>query len=589
MTEQPTSFLARLKKHHIYRVATIYAIASWVLIQLSNGLLPDFGLPRSSVVIVIAVIALGFPVVLVLAWMLIRPVDPEKLARWQRRRWRIGPILSLIVISFAAFWIIIIWGKISAETAASAAKTTVSQEVAAFHPPPHSIAVLPFQNLSNNPKQQYFSDGITQELTNALGQIPGLQVIAWQSVASFSNTTLSANTIGKELDVAYMLVGSVMRAGDSLRVYAELVNTSTGYQIWSDKYDRSIKDIFAVQDEISKAIASSMQLELGESTHLVSAATTSTDAHDAYLKGMEYFNLRTKANLYRAIKYFQKAVELDKNYSEAYAQLASAYTVLPEVTSMSYEEANAKAMPLIRKSLEINPNQPKAHAVLANIYITEHKTEAAKAELLKTLALDPNDAAVHTYYAFLLPLKEALGQYQIAATLDPEYWAVQMNLGAAYAELGHFAQAIKAYQAAQHLSPENIEAPLEIAFLNHLQSKDKESVRILTSVTTSNRDDSEVLDASRLSYAALLDPKLRSQALNNLDKLTGSKNGGFNQYYLATAYIVLGDDAKAIQLIRNFCGNTPDSCNDIAVDPHYLSLHANKEFQRLVARYGLKH
>ena len=589
MTEESTSFLARLKKHHIYRVATIYAIASWVLIQLSNGLLPDFGLPRSSVVIVIAVIALGFPVALVLAWMLIRPVDPAKLARWQRRRWRIGPILSLIVITFAAFWIIIIWGKISAESAANTSKSKASQEVAAFHPPPHSIAVLPFQNLSNNPKQQYFSDGITQELTNALGQIPGLQVIAWQSVAGFSNTTLSANTIGKELNVAYMLVGSVMRAGDSLRVYAELVNTSSGYQIWSNKYDRSIKDIFAVQDEISKAIAGSMQLELGGTTRLVSTATTSTDAHDAYLKGMEYFNLRTKANLYKAIKYFHKAVELDPNYSEAYAQLANAYTVLPEITSVSYQEANAKAMPLIRKALAINPNQPKAHTVLANIYITEHKTDAAKAELLKTLALDPNDAAAHTYYAFLLPLKDALAQYQIAAKLNPEYWAVQMNLGTAYAELGYFAQAIKAYQAAQHLSPENIEAPLEIAYLNHLQSNNKESVRVLTGITTSNRDDAEVLDASQLSYAALLDPKLRNQALDNLEKLVRSKNGGFNQYYLATAYIVLGEYAKALNLIQDFCGNTPDSCNDIAVDPHYLSLHSNKQFRALVARYDLKH
>ncbi len=589
MTEESTSFVARLKRHHIYRVATIYAIASWVLLQLSNSLLPDFGLPRSSVVIVIAVLALGFPVVLVLAWMLIRPLDPEKVTRWQRRRWRTGPLLTVLALGFAIFWMILILGKVSTESAKPAVKSPLLSETAAFNPPPHSIAVLPFQNLSNNKKQQYFSDGITQELTNALGQIPGLQVIAWQSVTKFSNTTLSANAIGKELDVAYMLVGSVMRAGDELRVYAELVNTSTGYQMWSSKYDRPIKDIFAVQDEISRAIGSSMQLELGGNAHLVPVATASPEAHDAYLKGMEYFNARTKSNLYKAIKYFNKAVDLDPNYAQAYAQLANAYTVLPELTSTPYEEANAKAMPMIHKALAINPNQPKAHAVLANIYISEHKTDAAKAELLKALALDPNDASAHSSYAELLPLKEALPQYQIAAVLEPEYWAVQLNLGVAYAELGHITEAIKAYKAAQRLNPESIEAPLSIAYLSHLQSDDKESVRVLSDIKTSNKDDAEVLDASRLSYAAFLDPKLRSQALDKLNKLAEGKSGGFNQYYLATAYIVLGEKDKAIQLIQDFCGNSPDSCNDIAVDPHYLSLHSDKQFQVLVAKYGLKH
>jgi len=588
MTDESTSFLARLKRHHIYRVATVYAIAGWVLIQLSNGIFPDFGLPRTSVRIVIAVIALGLPVVLVLAWMFIRPVDPEKLAHWQRRRWRLGSLLSMIVIAFVSISGVYIW-KVTSESSAPAAGVPAVSETAVFNPPANSIAVLPFQNLSNNPTRQYFSDGITQELTNALGQIAGLRVIAWQSMAGYRNSALPANAIGKELNVAYMLVGSVMREGDDLRVYAELVNTVNGYQLWSNKYDRSLKDLFAVQDDISRAIAGSLQLELSGNGHLVTAPTISTQAHDAYLKGMEAYNIRTTANLYKAIKFFQRAIKWDPGYAEAYAQLGGAYTVLPEVTSMSYKEANAKAMPAIRKALAINPNLAQAHAVLSNIYISEHKTDAAKAELLKTLALDPSNASAHSSYAFLLPLKDALVQYQQAAMLNPEYWAVQMNLGGAYAELGEISQAIKAYQAAQRLSPDNIEAPLEIAFLSHLQSNDKESVRVLADVKTSNKADARILEASRLSYAALLDPRLRNQALATLDKLAADKNSNFNRYYLAANYILLGGDAKAIQLIREMCGNAPDTCNDIAVDTHYQSLRNEKEFQKLVAQYGLKH
>ncbi|MHB8403871.1 MAG: tetratricopeptide repeat protein [Gammaproteobacteria bacterium] len=588
MTDQSTSFLARLKRHHIYRVATVYAIAGWVLIQLSNGIFPDFGLPRTSVRIVIAVIALGLPVVLVLAWMFIRPVDPEKLAHWQRRRWRLGSLLSMIVIAFVSISGIYIW-KVTSESSAPAAGVPAVSEIAAFNPPANSIAVLPFQNLSNNPTRQYFSDGITQELTNALGQIAGLRVIAWQSMAGYRNSALPANAIGKELNVAYMLVGSVMREGDDLRVYAELVNTVNGYQLWSNKYDRSLKDIFAVQDDISRAIAGSLQLELSGNGHLVTAPTVSTQAHDAYLKGMEAYNIRTTANLYKAIKFFQRAIKLDPGYAEAYAQLGGAYTVLPEVTSMSYTKANAKAMPVIQKALAINPNLAQAHAVLANIYISEHNTDAAKAELLKTLALDPSNASAHSSYAFLLPLKDALAQYQQAAMLNPEYWAVQMNLGSAYAELGEIPQAIKTYRIAQRLSPANIDAPLEIAYLHHLQSQNTESVRVLADMKVANKADAKILEASRLSYAALLDPQLRNQALATLDKLAGDKNGGFDQYYLATAYIVLGEKLKAMQLIQQFCGNAPDTCNDIAVDTHYQSLRNEKEFQKLVARYGLKH
>jgi len=588
MTDESTNFLARLKRHYIYRVASIYALAGWVIIQLANGLFPNFGLMRSSVRIVIAFVALGFPLVMVLAWMFIRPVDPEKLTRWQRLRWRLGSLLTIIVIAFVSISGIYIW-KVNSEHTDISTTTPAATEAAVFNPPANSIAVLPFQNLSNNKSRQYFSDGITQELTNALGKIHDLRVIAWQSVAGFRNSTLPANTIGKELNVAYMLIGSVLREDDKLRVYVELVNTVTGYQVWSNKYDRSLKDIFAVQDDISKAIAGSLQIELSGNQHLVTAATTSTEAHDAYLRGMDAYNARTTANLYKAIKYFQRAIKLDPNYAEAYAQLGGVYTVLPENTSMSYKEANAKAMPMVQKALAINPNLAQAHAVLANIYISQHKTNAAKAELLKTLALDPSNASAHSSYAFLLPLKDALAQYKQAAMLNPEYWAVQMNLGVTYAELGDISQAIKAYQVAQRLSPDNIDAPLEIAFLHHLQSNNnKESVRVLSEFKPANKDDAELLEASRLSYAALLDPQLRNQALATLDKITSNKNGGFDQYYLATAYIVLGEKTKAIQLIQQFCGGAPDTCNDIAVDTHYLSLHSEKQFQELVAKYGLK-
>ncbi|MGH8402476.1 MAG: tetratricopeptide repeat protein, partial [Gammaproteobacteria bacterium] len=299
-------------------------------------------------------------------------------------------------------------------------------------------------------------------------------------------------------------------------------------------------------------------------------------------------NRRTATDIRAAIKYFQRAIKLDPGYAEAYAQLASVYTILPEITSMSYEEANTKAMPMIQKALAINPDQPKAHAVLANIYISEHKIDAAKAELLKTLALDPSNASAHTSYGNLLPLEDALAQYQQAAKLNPEYWATQMNLGVTYAELGRNAEAIQAFKAARKLAPQNIDAPLEIAFLYHLQARDDEAVKVLNDVRPSDKSDKHILEASLLSYKALQEPALRNQALIKLDRLVADPNSAFGSYYLALSYILLGEKERAIKLIAQMCSNAPDTCNDIAVDKHYQTLHVDPAFQKLMTKYNLK-
>ncbi len=388
--------------------------------------------------------------------------------------------------------------------------------------------------------------------------------------------------------MAYLLAGSVMRDGDRVRVSTELVSTANGEQLWSYRYDRAFKDVFAMQDDISKAIVVALKLNLSDSGTLVATATSNPKAHDAYLQGMAAFNRRTATDIRTAIKYFQRAIKLDPGYAEAYAQLANTYIILPEIISMPYKEANAKAMPLIEKALAINSDQPKAHAVLANIYISEHKIDAAKAELLKTLALDPNEASAHSSYAYLLPIADALAQFQLAAKLNPEYWATQINLGTAYAELGSNAEAMQAFQAARKLAPQDIDAPLEMAFLYHLQSRDDEAIKVLGDVRPSDKSDKRILEASILTYKALQDPALRGEVLTKLDKLVADPSSAFDSYYLALSYILLGGKDRGIKLIAQMCGNAPDTCNDIALDKHYQTLHAEPAFQKLMVKYNLK-
>lgn len=583
-------FIERIKNHHIRPVATIYAVAAWILIQACNSIFPDIGLSKESVRPVITVAALGFPVVLVLAWMLIppAPTHASKLSRWQRFHWRVGSVLSIAVIVLVTLSGWYLWQFSERHPHVATIATVTDSDRAPFSPPPYSIAVLPFTNLSNDANQQYFSDGMTQELTNALAHVPSLQVIGWQSAANYSEKTASIPDIGRHLGVANIVTGSTMREGVTVRIIVELVNTVTGYQLWSSHYDRTFKDMFAIQDEISRAIINALQIKLAYSAPLVAPATSNPAAHDAYLKGLAALNLRTPVSLYEAIKNFKHAIELDEHYAEPYAELARTYSLLPEFTPMSLQEANSNAKRAVQHALALNPNLASAHSVLSVIYISEHKPDLAKAELLRALALDPNDASAHSYYAFLLPLKDAITQYQKAAQLLPDSWAIRMNLGTAYAELGDYDSALQAFIAAQHLAPENIDAPLEIAFLYHLKLQDGEAVKVLSQVRTPDKADTRTVEVSRLTYAALQDPQLRNQALIALGKLKSDKNSSFSRYYLATSYILLRENTQAIESIAEFCGSIPDSCNDIALDQHYLPLHGEPEFQQLVAEYNIK-
>lgn len=583
-------FLDRLKRHHVFRVAAIYAVAAWVLIQASSSILPNLGFPADSVRVVIAVMLLGCPLVLVLAWMFIRPaaVSRAKLSRWKRLRWRLGPALSITVIVLVGISGWYLWQLDEHHIHTASRVATDKKDRVPFNPSPYSIAVLPFANLSNDTKQQYFSDGMAQELTNALGQVPGLQVIAWQSSAPYRDKTASIQVIGRNLGVASILTGSTMHEGDTVRITVELVNTVTGYQLWSSHYDRPFKDVFATQDDISKAVVTALQVKLAYDNPLVRTATANPAAHDAYLKGLAALNQRTPLSLYKAIREFKRATALDSRYAAAYVELARTYTILPESTPLPLHKANAKAKRALQQALVLNPNLPSAHSVLGAIYLSENRPDLAKGQLLRALALNPNDAAAHNYYAFLLPLKDAITQYQEAAKLLPNSWAVQMNLGTAYAELGEYDHALQAFTAAQHLAPENIDAPLEIAFLYHLQSRDDAAVRILSQVSTRDKTDARTVEISRLTYVALQDTNLRNQVLSALTKLKSDNNSSFSQYYLATSYVLLGEHAQAIQSIARFCASIPDSCNDIALDRHYLPLHNDPGFQKLVAEYNIK-
>ena len=315
--------------------------------------------------------------------------------------------------------------------------TTVSAFAASLHADPVApsapttrLAVLPLANLSGDAANDYFGEGLAGEMTNAL-RIAGLRVIGPGSTRALAARELDARAVGSQLDVASVLQGTVQRDGDRLRITMGLVSTSDGALIWGEKYDRDIKDVFALQDEIAHNVAAQLRVTLtgGARMTLVHKDTDDPEAHALYLQGLYQWNRRTAETLRLAIDLFEQALRRDPNYARAYAGISMAYIVLPVYTNVPFDETRSLAVGAARRALAINSTLAEAHAVLglANTYL--FKNALAEHSFLKALSLDPTCATAHFWYALLLGHlgrhDEAIREVRLAHALEPASLAIQ--------------------------------------------------------------------------------------------------------------------------------------------------------------------
>jgi adenylate cyclase len=593
----PSNFLERLKRHYIFRIAAIYAIASWVLIQLFNNVLPNLGFAKDSVRFVIIVVALGFPVMLVLAWTFINPsgdgyVEPSS---WTRLRMKLGSVLSLIIIVLVSISGWYLWrlavvahvAQLVVETVPS--NTSSTNADLAFNPLPRSIAVLPFKNQSTDPEQQYFSDGITQEITGALGTLPGVRVISWQSTSKYRGQQITATEVGKALNVANILVGSISRDGSRIRISTELVSTVTGFQLWSAHYDRTLKDIFAIQDDISKAMVSALRLHLSSNRPLVTTATVNTNAHDNYLKGLESLNTRTASGLEAAIKYFKQAIRLDTHYAQAYAGLSLAYVLTSQYTNIPLNSSLPMARTAAKQALRLNKKLASAHVAMGAVYVMEGNTARGQKELKRAITMNPNNLEAYIIYASTLApndFKVALAYYKQAAILDPNSATAHYGLAYVYESLGDYANAITELQAAIGLAPQLISTRLSLANIYYRNSDTKSAIDILSNVTVDDPHQAQILNVARLVYLSKQDPNRKNEAITVLRQLDVSQFSPADNAELVTLYALVGEKDNAIQLLMHVCANAPETCGDLAVNPSYEMLRNEPEFQTLIKKYS---
>lgn len=414
------AFWTELKRRRVIRVVVLYAIAGWVVIEVASTLLPNLNLPEWSVKLVTVLVVLGFVIALMLAWA-----------------FDIGP------------------GGVRRTPEVHAAGDVVGREVHADTSPAGStawrpaaktdarktIAVLPFVNMSGDSENEYFSDGISEEILNLMVKLPQLRVASRTSSFIFKGKNVNIPTVARELGVDTVLEGSVRRAGDRVRITAQLIDAETDSHLWSETYDREMKDVFDIQDDIARSIIAAMEMTLTpkERRAIQNVATSDARAYDYYLRGRSYMYTMTRADYEHAIRMYQQAIDLDPKYALAYAGIADAYSHLFRYADGSRSNAE-KALEVSEKAVALDPDSSEARASRGlAMFINEEYVEAER-EFEKARELNPNLYEAYYYsglaYSSQGEFEKAVDMYTKAKEVNPADYQATIFLAQAFASLG---------------------------------------------------------------------------------------------------------------------------------------------------------
>jgi TolB-like protein/Flp pilus assembly protein TadD len=453
---------AELKRRRVFRALIGYGIAAFAVLQIIEPIMHGLHWPDAVLSYVVAALALGFPLVVTLAWIF--DVNEGRIERTAPlggpRGARVAVLLLLIGVAAAApgaLWYFYLRDRHQGSSEVSAP----------------SIAVLPFVNLSSDKEQEYFSDGISEEILNALAQVDGLRVIGRTSSFSLKGKNEDLRSIGQKLDVANLLEGSVRKSGSRVRITAQLVTTSNGSHVWSQEFDRELTDVFAVQEEIAKAVVAALKPKLlsEQRTSIEETRTASPEAHDQYLLGRHFFARGSGDGFVRAVKALEKAVSLDPNYAAAWSALSLAQFWASDQQadrndpSVGFPRARFAA----EKAITLAPKMAEGWAARGSLRTTfDEDWEGARADLEHALTLSPGSVDVRIAYGWLLAAlgnpQEAITVMRKATILDPLSAGAWMEISNFYLGTGELDEAISAAQRALELQPEHGRAARNLGF-----------------------------------------------------------------------------------------------------------------------------
>ena len=586
------SFFRELKQRKVYRVALGYAVVAWLVIQISATVMPVYHAPDWILPIFITMIALGFPVALVLAWAFeVKGGAIEKTpestgslsAANKRRAWllaAVGLIVSALVVG--GYWIWHPWRNASRafEPTTAAMPTT----------PGKSIAVLPFANLSGNPENAYFAAGIQDEIVTRLAKITELKVISCTSTKRFKSAPDDLPAIAKQLGVANILEGSVQRTTDQLRVNVQLVEAATDAHLWADTFDRKLTDIFKIESEIAKTVAETLQAKLsGSEQHAIAARPTeNTEAHQLYLKGRFFWNKRTGQNLNKAADYFNQAIAADPNYALAYVGLADSYVLMPLYGAGVPRDCYPQAKAAAKKALELDDALGEAHTSLAQVlcYYDFDFSQATR-EFQRAIELNPNYSTAHQWYGnsdlvALARFDEAIAEVKRAIELDPLSLVINTDLGTTYYRARRYDQAIEQLRKTLEMDPGFYYARWNLG--SALAAKGDLDAAIGEYQQARALSDNPLM-LGLLGHAYGFSGN-KAEAMKIADQLSVlSKQRYVSAYSFALVYLGLGDKEEALRwLAKSYQDRAGDALRYIRVEPLLDPLRGDPRFEELVTK-----
>jgi adenylate cyclase len=446
-------FLAELRRRRVIRVLILYAIGGWVIIQVASTVLPNLNVPAWSVTLVTVLVALGLPLAALLAWAF--DVSDGGIRRTEVPDAGSEGAHGTPVSGTPP-------RPIEPEPVSKAAPRAASRDMPSSDEDRRSIAVLPFVNMSGDPANEYFSDGISEEILNLLTKLPKLRVSSRTSSFAFKGKEFDMPAVAQRLGVGTILEGSVRRAGDRVRITAQLIDTKSDSHLWSESYDRKLEDVFAIQDDIATCIVTALRVTLTpkERRAIQYAATSNPQAYDYYLRGRSYYNAMTKRGFTHALTLYQEAIERDPNYAPVFAGIADVYSFLFKYGGGTPEIAG-RALDASQRAVELDPELAEAHTSRGLALSINNRHAEAEGEFERALQLKPSLYEAYYFYG-----RDCVSQgnpdkaarlFAHAVAINPDSYEAPQFLASAYHQSGHPQEAMDAYRRAVAAAEKHLE------------------------------------------------------------------------------------------------------------------------------------
>jgi TolB-like protein/Tfp pilus assembly protein PilF len=592
------SFFAELKRRNVYKVAVAYAIVGWLLIQVATSTFPILEIPNWTIKLVIALVLLGFPIALILAWAF--ELTPEGIKRAEdvlpnesitprtgRKLVGITIVLAVIAASLLAFQFSRVGTPLRGVQSAPEAG---GRRPGGASLPEKSIAVLPFESLSEEKSNAYFAEGIQDEILTRLAKVADLKVIARTSTQKFRSAPENLPDIAQQLGAANILEGSVQKVNDQVRVNVQLINARTNAHLWAEIYDRKLTDIFSVESDIAKTIADTLQVKLtgSEKNALSSRPTEDQEAYQLYLQGRFFWNKRTAPDLRRSVDLFKEAIAKDPNYALAYAGMAQAWLLIPAYDGGAPRDCFPQAQAAAEKALALDSSLSDAYTALGAIKATYTLDWAGSiADFERAIHLNPNDATAHHWLGnhpltCLGQIERALAEVRRARELDPLSLVINTNIGYTHMMARRYDEAITQLRKTVEMDNNFYYARYTLGESLELKGVTDEAIAEYQKASAISND------LAPLGYLGHVYGKLgrREEAQRILNQLLETRKERYTEaYFTALVYLGLGNRDEALHYLElSYQDRDGYNIGPIRVDSFLNELRGDPRFEALAEK-----